>query len=496
MSVKKLPKINTVTPLEHLFFADEGKLHPMCFFLKVRVEGIPDRVKIDNALRAALRRHPMLRATIAGDAKNKTSALNWVVSDDTGNMKSIWNPKVIAPIRINEESGVRLYVRDQDETDRQMLFQFHHSCTDARGAVQFIEDVLTCYAGLENTLIELEPDLLALRSDLRREDVSHKMNLLRYFEQFAGFYLQKCAPIKSKTLATGEYNPAAWPCTFHRSFDQTEFRRLKSRTIQKHCTINDLILRDVMIALAGWNQRHGVNANVRIGMPINMRTATQGRMPAANYVSMCNIERAPDQMKDSWQLLGSISRETAYIKSNRLGYAFLLLVGTFSKIRGGMQSLLSHKKSDVSLVTAVVSNLGDVFRYSLFGKPQDGYHLAGDLKILDVSLVPAVRPGTKVAFGVVTCLRRMTLSMQYDQMALSPDDAQSIFESVNERLAETIGTGAITGEDLDTLISRHKNIGGEKPGFRSLPLGKHVTTSARLELTEGKPGHGSFVQMQ
>lgn len=494
MSLKKLPKINVVTPLEHLFFADDGLHHSMCFFLKVRTEGALDKENLDRAFRSALQRHPLLRATISGDVRKKTSALSWVISEDVSAKHTIWNPDQILPIRIDKDSGARMFVK-QDESENQLLFQFHHSCTDARGGVQFIEDVLTFYAGMDN-LIELDPALLASRSLLSREGGSHKLNSLRYLEQYAGYYLQKCTSLKSQTHATGEFNPAVWPCIYQKSFDQSEFRLLKSRTIQKNCTLNDLILRDVMMAMSAWNSGLGVSGNIRIGMPVNMRTATAGRMPAANCVSICNIERAPDQIRDPWQLLGSISRETTYIKSNSLGFAFLLLLRLLSKINGGVQSLLSQKKAELSMATTVVSNLGDVFRYSLFGKPVDGYHVAGNLKILDVSLVPPVRPGTKVSFGVVTCLRRMTLSMHYDQTALSHDDAQGIFEGVQNRLAETIGKSAVTGEDFNALVSRHKKLSRENPGFRSLPLGKHVSTSVRLDLSEGKSGHGSFEQLQ
>ena len=70
-----------------------------------------------------------------------------------------------------------------------------------------------------------------------------------------------------------------------------------------------------------------------------------------------------------------------------------------------------------------------------------------------------------------------------------------MFEGVIERIKDTLGKGAVRGEDLKALIQRHKTISEHNPGFRSLPLGKHVAPGAHIEMAEGKPGHGTVEQL-
>ena len=70
-----------------------------------------------------------------------------------------------------------------------------------------------------------------------------------------------------------------------------------------------------------------------------------------------------------------------------------------------------------------------------------------------------------------------------------------MFEVVAGRIRDTIGKGAVRGEDLKALIQRHRDISRQNPGFRSLPLGKHVATEAHIEMTEGRPGHGTVEQV-
>lgn len=487
--------IHNLTPLEHLFLAGERPQHSVCFFIIVRCVGLLVQDRFEEAVRGALSRHPMLRVKIKGDPALQTSQLHWATLSDVSGTLVHWNPKQIFPINIFESGGVQISVCTKEDGSTEMFFQFHPAAVDPRGGIQFIEDVLTIYAGRSEALIGLDNTLLAGRGSSSHEGVSHKFNMLGYAEQYAGFLLQKSAPLASRTHATGEYNAEHWPCYRSHSFEQADFRRIKSRTIQKHCTVNDILLRDLFLAIDAWNQEYGVKQSVCLQMGINLRTVADSRMPAAVHGSFCNIARSRQQMRDGWLLLDSIRRETTSIKENHLGYAVPVLAGMMAKIKGGMQLLLRMRKSQAPSATACVMNLGEVFRYSPFGKAHEGYLHVGTLRILDVQHLPPIRPGLKVSFGLVTCQRRLTVTMHYDQTALSHEDARVIFEMVTDRVRETAGDDSVSGEDLKALIQRHKSIAAHSPGFRSLPLGKNVATGVRLEMSEGKPGHGTVEQL-
>jgi NRPS condensation-like uncharacterized protein len=487
----------TVAPIEHLFLAEDRPQHSMCFFIRLVVEGeLGDQ--LETAFIQSLDRHPLLRASLKGDSKGPTSGLEWQVGASKRSL-IISNSSEYTPIHISEDYGVRLYINNLSRSDKHiashdLTFQFHHCATDARGAMQFIEDFLTHYQGKTALPTDLDEQILETRAQISRVGMSHRGNLLRYAEQFAGYFLSRCAPIASHSHVTGEFNAAEWPTFKETEFDQTAFRRLKSLSVQKQSTVNDLIIRDVMLALAEWNTGHGVKHNIRVGMPINMRSADEGHMPAANFTSMSSVERSPEQIKDPWLLLTSITRETNYIKENRLGFAFLLAVNLTSRIKGGIQSLLKQKMG-YSVATTVVANLGEVFRYANFQKTADGYLQIGNLKLKNVSFVPPVRHGTKVTFGVVTYMRRLAITMHFDQTAMTEDDADSVFELVVDRLTESSTRDATSSEDLETLIKRHARLSESAPGFRSLPLGKHVAPTVRINQLEGKPGHGVIVQL-
>ncbi len=501
MAIEQIKKM-TVAPIEHLFLAEDRPQHSMCFFIRLIVEGELGG-QLEAAFYQSLERHPLLRSVLKGDLHGPTSGLQW----QTGALPTgliVINPTEYTPIHISDDCGIRLYINNlqnvekttsgSDQPVHQLTFQFHHCATDARGAMQFIEDFLTCYHGSSIPLTDLDEELLKTRAQLNRVGMSHKGNFLRYAEQFAGYFLSRCAPIASQNHATGEFDSTAWPTFKLKEFDQVEFRRFKSRSVQKQSTVNDLIIRDVMLAIADWNTQNGSDQNIRIGMPINMRLAGEGHMPAANFTSICSIERTPEQTRDQWQLLSSITRETNYIKENRLGFAFLLAANVGSKIKGGIQALLKQKKGS-SLATTVVANLGEVLRYASFPKTADGYLKVGHLKLTHVSLIPPVRPGTKVTFGITTYVRRLVLTMNFDQTAMTRDDAKALFDLVVERLSESATKDATSNEDLDALIKRHASLSASTPGFRSLPLGKHVAPTVRINQLEGKPGHGIVEQL-
>jgi NRPS condensation-like uncharacterized protein len=487
----------TVAPIEHLFLAEDRPQYSMCFFIRLVVEGELG-AQLGIAFVQSLERHPLLRASLKGDPCGPTSGLAWLIGESTSSL-IVMNPSEYTPIQISDNYGVRLYINSLNLSEAQsasheLMFQFHHAATDARGAMQFIEDFLTNYQGKTAQLTVLNEHLLQSRAQISRFGMSHKGNFLRYAEQFAGYFLSKCAGVAAHNHATGEFDAEEWPTFKEKEFDQTAFRCLKSRSVQKQSTINDLIMRDVMLALSDWNNKSGSSHNIRVGMPINMRSANEGHMPAANFTSMCSIERSIEQIRDPWQLLSSITKETTYIKENRLGFAFLLAANVASKIKGGMQSLLKQKKGN-SLATTVIANLGEVFRYASFPKTADGFLQIGNLKLTKVSLVPPVRHGTKVTFGVVTYMRRLSLTMHFDQIAMTKDDAKLLFDLVVGRLNQSSTKDATNSEDLETLIKRHAGLSASAPGFRSLPLGKHVAPTARINQLEGKPGHSVVVQL-
>ena len=123
-------------------------------------------------------------------------------------------------------------------------------------------------------------------------------------------------------------------------------------------SLNDLLLRDMFLAVNEWNKQAGVKPGwLRVLMPTNLRLPRDEHMPAANMVSLSFITRHSRECRQPRELLDGIRCETDSIKRIRRGLYFIRVIEVAQAMCGRMPKLLVGRRCRASVV---LSNLGDL----------------------------------------------------------------------------------------------------------------------------------------
>jgi hypothetical protein len=216
-------------------------------------------------------------------------------------------------------------------------------------------------------------------------------------------------------------------------FSQDQLVSLQNRARREGVTLNDLLTRDVCLALAKWNKRHGIAGfwkPIRVVVPVNLRSKAQEAMPAANFVGMVFVDRKPAWYVSSRWLLKTISWELSVIKRLRLALAFVRGTAVVGRIPGGLRFLTRAARC---CATGVFSNVGRVLDQTPLPEC-DGKLRAGALTLDGVAFTTTVRPHTLMGLSCVTYAGRMRLVLNYDRHALSASAAEALLQTIVEQI--------------------------------------------------------------
>ena len=436
---------------ERYMLADDRPDYPMAFVFALQLAGKIDRAALEQSLRDALGRHPLLHALIdrtiprrpcwisAGD---RPPALDWNVEG-----VPLECPSSVA-IDLTSRPGLRVWVR-QGGHGAELSLQFHHACCDGLGALRFIGDVLAAYgirtAGGHDKPLPRPVDVgrLVTRGNLGRVDESMLeralalLGALPHTLKFVGcrpFPLSgpdDLPPVETKT-------PSLPPIERH-VFSEAQTRRLRDVAARRGTTLNDLLMRDMFLAINGWNSlSHGRQRGwLRVSMPTNLRGPGDEQLPASNYVSLTFLTRRPWECDNPRRLLAGIQRETASIKRIRRGLCFIRVIEAAQAIRGEMPRLFVGRRCRA---TVVLSNLGHIERTLAATFPHNaGRIVAGNLTLEGIAVVPPIRPNTSAAFTANCYAGRLTIGALFDRKIFTRDQAQTFLNNYTDRLLDTAG---------------------------------------------------------
>jgi hypothetical protein len=210
------------------------------------------------------------------------------------------------------------------------------------------------------------------------------------------------------------------------NFSEVETRELRNRAKAQQVTLNDLLLRDLFLALDHWNRQHGASDRgwLQINMPTSLR---RGRidddMPAANVIGYAFLARRPRDCRAPETLLQGLASDTKAIRAWGLGNFFLDGV---RKAARWLPLMRWFARPGRCLATAVFSNLGDPQRRMNARLPRSNGRLrAGELVMQRLTGVPPLRSGTRLSCLASTCGAELTLSLALDAHFFSPAEAQS-----------------------------------------------------------------------
>jgi len=440
-----------LVPFEEYMLADDRPAYPMSFFIRLRFSGRFARPALESAVRTAVGRHPLLSAVVRKTGRNR---LAWVASDKLEpvvqwTLKPPGDQYPHAPaIDLHSEPGLRLWVLEGEQNSN-LLLQFHHSCCDGLAALLLIEDLLVAYAlatGQTWRQAALRP--LDEKRLLKRGNFGlTRWKLLRMApKQLVGllgaqqFLMRSPVPIipHRPELANAQ-TPSAFPTACTRAFDVDESAGLRATARREGTTVNDLLARNLFLALEDWRSRHhpGNDADwLRLSVPINLRTAGDRQLPASNVVSMVFLDRRPRKFDNPGRLLKGIHDEMQLIKQFQLGLTFVFSLRVFRALPGG---LARATKADRPAVTCVLTNVGTALARVPLPR-REGRIVAGNVVLEGMDCLAPIRPYTSAAFTLFKYAHKLNVTLHYDPRPLSPGQAEDLLDTFMRRGRESLQT--------------------------------------------------------
>ena len=185
--------------------------------------------------------------------------------------------------------------------------------------------------------------------------------------------------------------PKNYPATLHYVFDEESSIRFRRTAKHLGVTLNDLLVRDLFLALAEWRSRQDIENGapwLRMAVPTNLRTADDHLLPAANVAAARFLDRRGTDFADAGQLLRSVHKDLALVKQWRLGLAFIFLANIGQLLNGGNERKF---RSDGHRTSSTLTNLGEPFAH-LPVSDCDGRAVAGNMTLEDIEFACPFTP--------------------------------------------------------------------------------------------------------
>lgn len=433
---------------ERYMRTDDWRPYPADGFLRLTFRGKLCHETFESAIEAALARHPLMQAWVDQDAQGRPV---WIEAGDTRPLIT-WDPTAGPAncqrgpgIDLHREIGARFFLHEADDRT-ELLMQMHHACCDGLSLVQITEDLLVEYqrraAGSFETPLSRPLDCARLpgrgRFGLGRWGHLKRLPLdlaagLAAFEYF-GHQPAHLGPVRNPSQDAAV--AADYPAMVSHTLTLKETERLRSAAKQQGVTVNDLMLRDLFVALHGFlvaDDPRNLRRIVRIMVPMNLRVPGDEATPAANLVSMTYLDRRLAKFSDSAKLLKSIHREMRLLKWLRAGITLIRALRIAEYLPGGLRVVLPY---DRCLATAVLSNIGVAERTIQF--PQtDGFYRTGGAVLESIGAAPPLRPFTRASFLAISYAGRLTLTLHYDSHVMSANEGQDLMNRYVEQLRQS-----------------------------------------------------------
>lgn len=438
-----------LAPFEEYMFWDDTPDYPMSLFLRVQLQGDFNLDDFRAACNAVALRQIRLVSTVS-DSNGKlrwTPASNPVVEllcetfdrHPSGESERVDRLGDAQHLDLRRRPGLRIVAtnlsddRLEHDAKTRVLFQFHHSCCDGMGAVQYVHEVLSEYAHRQSlgTQPAGRPDKPAQsendRARARHPKARHpKLNILERIPSlfFGLLRLSDFLRRKPSVLATCHDKAAMGSGIVTRELDNSASARYFQTAKQQGVTVNDLLVRDLFHAVRShFSVAH--HENVRLLLPINLRSASVDQ-EVKNNVGMIFVDRKHEPT-ESDRFLHGISREMQRVKRWQLGQTSLRTLRFARYLPGGIRTFL---RSRDCWATAVLSNLGLPFGETSLPRDTSDHIVAGGVTVERIEFVPPIRENTRIALGVITYANRLQLTLHYDASYVTRDAATRVLQAI------------------------------------------------------------------
>jgi hypothetical protein len=438
-----------LTPFERYYLADDRPEHPTTFPAEMRFVGQLDRDAFQKALAQTVARHPMLAARI----EDGPNGPQWVAGDASAAAVD-WNDESvpIAPaggeaIDLRKQPGLRVWVRTSQRAAR-VLVQVHHACSDGLAFYQWVGDLLVLYASAVGnpeagvSLPQLDVERLRDRAvvDLRGADRPSFFISVRDLAITIWLWwriaVRRCAVLATPARSRGDESTSSAFLHFEtHNMTRAETVQLARTAAGLGVTINDLLIRDALIAARKWNREQGDRSRtpIRVNVPVYVRGREGADIPASNGIAFAFVAVDPDRFPDRRALLAAVRRQTARIKRWKLGLFFLGGLAIAQRCGGLTPWMLRRKRS---LATLVLSNVGRALARCPLPR-ENGRLVCGNVVLDDIRGVPPIRPLTRAAILIGEYAGQRTISVRCDPHYFSAADTRSLLDTFARQVRQT-----------------------------------------------------------
>lgn len=442
-----------LTAFEEYMLCDDRPDHPMTGFFRLRFSGRLNVSALEAAVQMTVARHPLVRSRVCRNDRNR---LFWNSDDVFSVPLERWSADgqreypAAGYIDLTASPGTRIWLVER-EGAHDLVVQIHHACTDALGMCRLIDDLLITYGrnagavGPEMALQTLDNRQLANRSRIGMT-WGKLLQMLPGLYFVGRFFLRKPTPLGLASANPSSCQSAGFPSPRTYDFRIEDSHRILAEARLKKMTVNDLLARDLFLALNAWRTENGTGTArdwLRFFVPVNARTADHAILSAANVMGAVFLERNQQQMANPESLLRSIHAEMRMIKHRHLGLLFIAahsMLRRFPRLRHSIVSGASCRSS------CVFSNLGIILSRTPLPR-RDGKLVIGDVLLDGVDFIAPLRPLTAAAVCVYTYAGRLSINLHFDPRSISKPQADRLLECFVGQIRQTAG-GDLTKESV------------------------------------------------
>ena len=427
--------------------SQDSSAYPCVIYAKVHFKGKVNPQAMEQAVTDMLQIHPLLQARLAGGS----GLTRWNL-EDMPQCAVTWTE---APpdehwaedrfVNLRKESGLRVHIHNYVNSENQphccMFIGVHHACTDGLGLLNAIEDLCAIYhARLNNEAAKLRNRVVGLLEERNRFGLNAR-KILRLLPKHAvgllgvrQFLMRKPVPLLPQPSASLLHAPKRSILAIRHTFGRDSTSTIQAIATGWGVTLNELLACSIFEGIAEFRaQRQAQRPEdwLRMMIPVNMRNhADDFKQSACNIVSSVFLDRTPQQIANSVELLKSIHDEMELIKRNRLALIFSYSLWFRSKLNRGRPTPIPAERCQTTLV---FTNLGKPFRKSPALNAEHKL-TAGDLTLETVELLAPLAPLVAAAFSVIYYSKCLHLSLRYDQRVLDTPAAESLLAAVCGKL--------------------------------------------------------------
>lgn len=444
-----------LTAFEDYWLLEDQPDYPTTSFIQLRMNGRADIAALHAAYDEAVQRHPFFACRV----ERRWGRKFWV-----------WAPESVVPINLDptnweqtrpwnrqidlsKENGIRVWGRVTD-SDAEITLQYHHACCDGIGASQFVDDLAAGYAqrtSSDNASIELRPlnpELLLTRSDPGVRRVAHPPGSRWHrWKMMLTDSLQYTLHRKEMLRPHGAEPAYDAPCDLSMldvSLDKQTSRQLRGIVTRRGVTLNDLLIRDLMLTLAEWNDRTGgahPRSRICILVPINLRGPQDDQLPATNVVGYTFPRRTRSAMADPDKLLTDLSEELGRVQRDQYSWLFVQVL-TLCRMVPFLMSLSAVLLRRQCMSTAVLTHLGNRLNSVTSRLPtRDGRVLVGNTTMEHIRCFPVLRYGTRAGFITYLLNGELRVNLRCDPRVFTVAESQRLMDAFLERLRRTAAEG-------------------------------------------------------